>query len=66
VYYATGKITYTVGDSESGMNFLVFLIALVRSYAGRKTRLVRDNGRFHHTPAIQEWLKVNSDRITIY
>ena len=64
--YATGKITYTIADSKSGTNFLVFLVALVKSYAGRKIRLVCDNGRFHHTSAIQEWLKANSDRITIY
>jgi len=66
VDYATGKITYTVADSKSGMNFLVFLVALVKLYASRKIRLVCDNGRFHHTRAIQEWLTANSDRITIY
>ena len=66
VDYATGKITYTIADSKSGVNFLVFLVALVKSYAGRKIRLVCDNGRFHHTRAIQEWLEANSDRITIY
>jgi hypothetical protein len=58
VDYATGKITYTVADSKSGTNFLIFLVALVKSYAGCKIRLVCDNGRFHHTRAIQEWLKV--------
>jgi transposase len=66
VDYATGKITYTVASSKSGTNFLLFLIALVKSYAGHKVRLVCDNGRFHHTRAVQEWLKANSDRITIY
>jgi transposase len=66
VDYATGKITYTIADSKSGMNFLIFLIALLKSYAGRKVRLVCDNGRFHHTRAIKEWLTANSDRITIY
>jgi DDE superfamily endonuclease len=63
--YATGKITCTIADSKSGMNFLVFLVALVKSYSGRKIRLVCDNGRFHHTHAIQEWLKANSDRIVL-
>src|SRR6516164_7012125 len=66
VDYVTGKITYTVADSKSGMNFLIFLAALVKSYAGRRIRLVCDNGRFHHTHAIKEWLEANSDRITIY
>jgi transposase len=66
VDYATGQTTYTVADTKSGMNFLVFLIALVAAYAGRKVRLVCDNGRFHHTKAVQEWLAVNKHRIEIY
>jgi transposase len=66
VDYATGKITYTIADSKSGLNFLIFLISLAKSYAGRKVRLVCDNGRFHHTLAVQEWLQSNSDRITVY
>jgi transposase len=66
VDYATGQITYTVASSKSGTNFLLFLIALVKSYAGHKVRLVCDNGRFHHTRAVHEWLTANSDRITIY
>jgi transposase len=66
VDYATSKITYTIADSKSGTNFLVFLVALVKSYAGRRIRLVCDNGRFHHTRAVKEWLEANSDRIEIY
>ena len=66
VDYATGKITYTIADSKSGTNFLVFLVALVKAYADRKVRLVCDNGRFHQTRAVREWLAANSGRITIY
>jgi transposase len=66
VDYATGKITYTIADSKSGVNFLIFLIALVKSYAGRRIRLVCDNGRFHHTRAVQKWLAANSHLIRIY
>lgn len=66
VDYATGKITYTIADSKSGVNFLLFLVALVKTYAGRKIRLVCDNGRFHHTQAVRQWLAANSDRIEIY
>jgi len=47
VDYATGKIVYTVAATKSGVNFLAFLVALVAAYAGRKIRLVCDNGRFH-------------------
>ena len=36
VDYATGKITYTIADSKSGTNFFIFLIALVKSYGGRR------------------------------
>ena len=64
--YVTGKITYTIGDSKRGTNFLIFLVALVKAYAGRKVRLVCDNGRFHHTRAVQEWLTANIDRLEIF
>jgi transposase len=66
VDYATGQTTYTVADTKSGMNFLAFLIVMVSAYAGRKVRLVCDNGRFHHTKAVQEWLTANKHRIEIY
>ncbi len=66
VDYATGRITYTVADTKSGQNFLAFLVALVTAYAGRKIRLVCDNGRFHHTRAVQQWLKVNKDLIKVF
>ncbi len=66
VDYATGRMTYTVADTKSGTNFLVFLMAVVGAYAGRKVRLVCDNGRFHHTNAVQAWLETNKHRIAIY
>lgn len=66
VDYATGQTTYTVADTKSGVNFLAFLIALVTAYAGRKIRLVCDNGRFHHTKAVQQWLEANQDSIEVF
>ena len=66
VDYVTGKITYTIAASKSGTHFLVFLIALVAAYAGRKVRLVRDNGRFHCTKAVAAWLAEHRDQIEIY
>lgn len=66
VDYATGQTTYTVADTKSGTHFLAFLIVLVAAYAGRKIRLVCDNGRFHHTKAVQAWLAANKHRIEIY
>jgi transposase len=66
VNYANSRITYTVGDTKSGTNFLAFLIVLLAAYAGRKIRLVCDNGRFHHTKAVHAWLKAHADRITVF
>lgn len=66
VDYATGRITYTVANTKSGENFLRFLMAMVAAYAGRKIRMVCDNGRFHHTKAVQEWLHVHRHQITVF
>jgi transposase len=66
VDYATGQITCTIADTKSGVNFLAFLIALVTAYAGRKIRLVCDNGRFHCTHAVQQWLAAHRHQIEIY
>ena len=56
VAYKSGKIIYTVAQTKSGRNFLAFLMALVTAYAGRKIHLVCDNGRFHQTKAVRQWL----------
>ena len=63
---ATGKITYTIAATKSGAHFLAFLMALVAAYAGRKIRVVCDNGRFHTTKAVTAWLDANRDRIEVY
>jgi transposase len=66
VDYKTGKIIYTVAKTKSGRNFLVFLFALITAYAGRKIRLVCDNGRFHHTKAVRQWLRAHRDQIEVF
>jgi len=66
VDYATGRITYTVAETKSGTNFLAFLTVLVAAYAGRKIRLVCDNGRFHHTQVVRAWLKAHADQIAVF
>lgn len=66
VDYATGKITYTVAATKSGVHFLAFLVALVTAYAGRKIQLVCDNGRFHTTKAVTAWLEAHRDQIEVY
>jgi transposase len=64
--YTTGRIICTIAETKSGYNFMAFLIALVTAYAGRKIRLVCDNGRFHHTQAVKQWLKDHKDIIQIF
>lgn len=66
VDYKTGLLTYLVADTKCGATFLLFLIALVKAYAGRKIRLVCDNGRFHTTKAVQQWLAEHRHEIEIY
>ena len=66
VDYKTGKITHTVAGSKSGLNFLAFLVALVSAYAGRRVRLVCDNGRFHQTKAVLRWLRRHQDQIEVF
>jgi transposase len=66
VDYATGRITTTIAPTKSGTHFLTFLIALVAAYAGRKIRLVCDNGRFHTTQAVRQWLEAHRDQIEVY
>jgi transposase len=66
VNYVTGKLTYTLAATKCGAEFVVFLVALVKEYAGRKITLICDNGRFHKTQAVQAWLKAHREQITVY
>lgn len=66
VDYLTGRLTYTLAATKCGASFLLFLMALVKAYAGRKILLVCDNGRFHKTKAVLAWLEAHRDQITIY
>jgi transposase len=66
VNYQTGKLTYTLAATKCGASFLLFLMTLVKSYAGQKIILVCDNGRFHTTKAVLAWLVVHREQIEIY
>lgn len=66
VDYKTGKLTYTLAGTKCGAAFLVFLMALVKRYVGKKIILVCDNGRFHHTKAVEAWLAAHRNQITVY
>lgn len=66
INYKTGKLTYTIADTKCGAAFLLFLTVLLRTYAGRKIRLVCDNGRFHTTKAVQQFLAEHHEQLEIY
>jgi len=66
VDYKTGKLTYTLADTKSGTEFLAFLVVLVARYVGRKILLVCDNGRFHTTKAVEQWLVEHRDQIEVF
>jgi transposase len=64
--YKTGKFIQTAAASKCGAEFIVFLTALLTAYVGRRICLVCDNGRFHHTKAVQEFLTAHRDQLRIY
>lgn len=66
VDYKTGQLTYTLAATKCGAAFLLFLMVLVKRYVGQKIILVCDNGRFHRTKVVEQWLAAHSDQITIY
>ena len=66
VNYKTGKLTYTLAATKGGASFLVFLMALIKAYAGKKIILICDNGCFHTTQALQAWLEAHRDQIFVY
>jgi transposase len=45
---------------------LAFLVALAAAYAGRRSRLGCDNGRFHTNKAVTAWLKAHRAEIEVY
>ncbi len=66
VDYRTGKLTYTIAERKCGASFLAFLAVLIVAYAGRKMRLVCDNGRFHTTKAVQQFLAAHHKELEVY
>jgi transposase len=66
VDYKTGDFTYTVAATKCGTEFLVFLLALIKRYAGQKIILVCDNGRFHATQAVREFLTAHREQLRVF
>jgi rhodanese-related sulfurtransferase len=64
---------YRAGHIEGSMSWPYEQIIAVTAKEGipetlrnKKIILVCDNGRFHHTKAVAEWLAAHRDQITIY
>ena len=66
VDYATGKLTYTIADTKCGTALILFLTVLLHTDTGRKIRLVCDNGRFHPTKAVQQFVAEHREQLEIY
>jgi transposase len=66
VDYRSGEFTYTVADHKCGAEFLLFLIALLKRYTGRPIMLVCDNGRFHKTKAVLEFLDLHRKQLRVF
>jgi transposase len=66
VDYKTGDFTYTIAATKCGAEFLVFLLALLKRYAGQKIILVCDNGRFHATKAVHKFLTAHRDHLRVF
>jgi transposase len=66
VDYKTGEFTYTIAATKCGAQFLLFLAVLLVRYAGRKIVLVCDNGRFHTTAAVREFLAAHRDQLRVF
>jgi len=64
--YKTGKLTYTIADTKCGAAFPAFLAVLLATYAGRKVQLVCDNGRFHTSKAVQQFLAAHQKQLEVY
>lgn len=66
VDYKTGDFTYTIAATKCGAEFLVFLAALLVRYAGHKVILVCDNGRFHTTQAVRQFLAEHRGQLRVF
>jgi transposase len=65
VNYRTGKLTYTLADTKCGTQFLVFLTTLLAGYMGKHLKVVCDNGRFHTTKTVSDFLREHRKEMTV-
>jgi hypothetical protein len=66
VDYRTGDFTYTLAATKCGVEFLAFLVVLLKRYVGRRIILICDNGRFHTTEAVRRFLHEHRDQLRVF
>jgi len=61
----TGRLTAHWSATKSGVHFVEFLESLLSAYPKERILLITDNGSFHHTKKVQEFLDAHSDRLEV-
>lgn len=61
----TGKLTTSWADTKSGTHFIEFLEVLLSAYTDRDILLITDNGTFHHTKAVADFLETHQDKLQV-
>jgi transposase len=61
----TGHLTGYWATSKSGGHFVLFLEALLADYPGQNILMIADNGSFHHTRQVEEFLEEHKDRLEV-
>jgi transposase len=56
---ATGKVTHTVSDSHTAVDFLAFMNKVDRAYPSQELHVVLDNSSSHRTPEVEAWLEAH-------
>lgn len=53
---ATGKVTHSVTESHTAVDFLGFMKKVVSNYPDQELHVILDNSSSHGTPEVQAWL----------
>lgn len=61
----TGKLTTFWADTKSGTHFIEFLKVLVAAYPDSNILMITDNGTFHHTKAVADFLEAHQDKLEV-
>jgi transposase len=61
----TGQLTSHWAMSKSGSHFIEYLQVLLRAYPKQNILMIADNGSFHHTKKVEEFLDQHRDRLEV-